>query len=93
MSERRLLVSAPVVCLGCGSNWSDQRLAAEKRAGAAILSCCPERKMVRVDAYEDMLAALEKLIEGGWGQTSSEWNDARAAVAKAGAAIANGASQ
>lgn len=35
-----------VVCLGCGSNWTDDDLAEAKRRDPSLLSCCPERRMV-----------------------------------------------
>lgn len=35
------------ICSGCGSTWSDEDLARERKANPRLLSCCPERKMVR----------------------------------------------
>lgn len=32
---------AGVICAGCGSRWSDERLAEEKSKRPALLSCCP----------------------------------------------------
>jgi hypothetical protein len=36
------------MCIGCGSSWSDERLAQEKKKSPQLVSCCPERKMVSV---------------------------------------------
>lgn len=35
-----------VVCLGCGSEWNDDRLRQEKERNPHIISCCPEREMI-----------------------------------------------
>lgn len=35
---------AGVLCHGCGSNWDDDRLSAERDKRPALMSCCPERK-------------------------------------------------
>lgn len=47
INEREKSV-AGVMCKGCGSNWDDARLAAEKAKRPELLSCCPERRMRRV---------------------------------------------
>lgn len=39
---------AGVMCTGCGSNWTDERLAEEKAKRPKLRSCCPERKMMPV---------------------------------------------
>ena len=36
------------LCLNCGSSWSDERLAHEKRFKPNLISCCPDREMVDV---------------------------------------------
>lgn len=36
---------AGVLCTGCGSQWSDERLAEEKAKNPSLVSCCPERKV------------------------------------------------
>lgn len=33
-------------CNGCGSNWSDAQLIAERERDPRIIACCPERKMI-----------------------------------------------
>ena len=37
-----------VMCINCGSSWSDERLAEEKEKNSDLIACCPERKMVNV---------------------------------------------
>jgi len=49
-----------MVCLGCGSTWTDEQLAARKRADHRILSCCPERKMFN---FDKMYAALTEIAK------------------------------
>lgn len=39
-----------VRCTGCGSSWDDERLAEERAKRPALLSCCPERKVIPVYA-------------------------------------------
>jgi hypothetical protein len=39
-----------VRCTGCGSSMTDDQLAAEKAKRPALISCCPERKMISVYA-------------------------------------------
>lgn len=37
------IVPAGVLCTGCGSSWTDERLAEEQAKNPKLLSCCPER--------------------------------------------------
>lgn len=36
---------AGVLCTGCGSSWTDERLAEERAKRPELVSCCPERKV------------------------------------------------
>lgn len=42
-----------VKCTGCGSSWTDDRLAEERRKRPALRSCCPDRHMVEVYRLRD----------------------------------------
>ncbi len=53
----------PVVCLGCGSTWSDERITRERAARPRLLSCCPERKMVPVREHFDACGARIARLE------------------------------
>ncbi|MGQ8634416.1 hypothetical protein ACUTJJ_23365 [Agrobacterium sp. DKPNP3] len=47
-----------VRCEGCGSSMTDEQLAAEKAKRPALISCCPERKMIFV--YSTPLAGSKQ---------------------------------
>lgn len=55
------------VCAGCGSDWTDERLADEKMRDPRILSCCPERKMVEgvFCPYANALCGAPECIKSG----------------------------
>jgi len=52
-------------CTGCGSTWSDEKLAEEKRNNPKLISCCPERKMqpetwgVSVSVFGENILTIE----------------------------------
>lgn len=41
------------LCIGCGSSWSDERLDREKRINPKLISCCLDRKMMKVYSAPD----------------------------------------
>lgn len=42
--QEKARVPAGVMCHGCGSSWSDERLKEERAKRPELVSCCPERK-------------------------------------------------
>jgi hypothetical protein len=63
-------MSSAVRCTGCGSCWSDKKLAEEKKKNPKLLSCCPERNpldidgwMKRSDGFESEVRSLRAEIE------------------------------
>jgi hypothetical protein len=53
-----------VMCINCGSSWSNERLAKEKEKNADFILCCPERKMVNV--YTHPQPKREPLTDANW---------------------------
>lgn len=51
------------LCLNCGSSWSDERLAHEKRFKPNLISCCPDREMIDVYTHSVKELTYEDGIE------------------------------
>jgi hypothetical protein len=51
-----------VRCYGCGSPWNNLDLAVAKRNDPKIISCCPERKPLDIDAWMERAVAAEQKL-------------------------------
>lgn len=51
-----------VRCYGCGSAWNNLDLAVAKRNDPKIISCCPERKPLDIDAWMERAVAAEQKL-------------------------------
>jgi len=64
-----------VMCINCGSSWSDERLAEEKEKNSDLIACCPERKMVNVYTHPQPKREWVGLTDEERKQLWDEWEN------------------
>jgi hypothetical protein len=60
--DRSSAGTTEVRCYGCGSPWNNLDLAVAKRNDPKIISCCPERKPLDIDAWMERAVAAEQKL-------------------------------